>query len=42
MTASVPVLEAENVVKELGKGAAKVRALKGVNLSLVKGELTLP
>lgn len=36
-----PVLEAENVVKELGKGAGKVVALKGVNLSLVKGELTL-
>jgi putative ABC transport system ATP-binding protein len=35
------VLEAENVVKELGKGAAKVTALKGVNLSLVQGELTL-
>jgi putative ABC transport system ATP-binding protein len=35
------VLEAENVVKELGKGAAKVTALKGVNLSLVPGELTL-
>ena len=35
------VLEAENVVKELGKGAAKVVALKGVNLSLKQGELTL-
>jgi putative ABC transport system ATP-binding protein len=41
MTTPVPVLEAENVVKELGKGAGKVVALKGVNLSLVKGELTL-
>lgn len=38
---TIPVLEAENVVKELGKGAGKVQALKGVNLSLVKGELTL-
>lgn len=38
---TIPVLEAENVVKELGKGAGKVVALKGVNLSLVKGELTL-
>ena len=38
---TVAVLEAENVVKELGKGAGKVQALKGVNLSLVKGELTL-
>ncbi|WP_334145339.1 ABC transporter ATP-binding protein [Hyphomicrobium sp.] len=36
-----PVLEAVNVVKELGKGAGKVLALKGVNLSLVRGELTL-
>jgi putative ABC transport system ATP-binding protein len=35
------VLEAENVVKELGKGAGKVTALKGVNLSLKQGELTL-
>lgn len=38
---TIPVLEADNVVKELGKGAGKVVALKGVNLSLVKGELTL-
>jgi putative ABC transport system ATP-binding protein len=36
-----PVLECENVVKELGKGAAMVVALKGVDLSLVQGELTL-
>lgn len=36
-----PVLVAENVVKELGKGAGKVMALKGVSLSLVPGELTL-
>ncbi|HKZ97733.1 MAG TPA: ABC transporter ATP-binding protein [Hyphomicrobiaceae bacterium] len=36
-----PVLEAENVVKELGKGAGKVLALKGVSLSLSQGELTL-
>ncbi|MFA5950257.1 MAG: ABC transporter ATP-binding protein [Hyphomicrobium sp.] len=38
---TIPVLEAENVVKDLGNGAGKVRALKGVNLSLVQGELTL-
>jgi putative ABC transport system ATP-binding protein len=38
---SKPVLEADNVVKELGKGAGKVMALKGVSLSLVQGELTL-
>ena len=36
-----PVLECENVVKELGKGAGKVMALKGVNLQLEPGELTL-
>jgi putative ABC transport system ATP-binding protein len=36
-----PVLEAENVVKELGKGAGRVLALNGVSLSLVQGELTL-
>ncbi|MEZ5898356.1 MAG: ABC transporter ATP-binding protein [Hyphomicrobium sp.] len=36
-----PVLEAENVVKELGSGAGLVIALKGVSLELVPGELTL-
>jgi putative ABC transport system ATP-binding protein len=36
-----PVLECENLVKELGKGAGKVIALKGVNLQLQPGELTL-
>jgi putative ABC transport system ATP-binding protein len=36
-----PVLECENVVKELGKGAGMVVALKGVDLALVQGELTL-
>ena len=36
-----PVLIAENVVKELGKGAGKVMALKGVSMTLVPGELTL-
>ena len=35
------VLEARNIVKELGHGAGKVRALKGVSLSLNAGELTL-
>ena len=39
MTSSV--LEAKDIVKELGQGAGKVRALKGVSLSLVEGELTL-
>ena len=35
------VLEATNIVKDLGEGAGKVRALKGVSLSLNAGELTL-
>ena len=35
------VLEAINVVKELGSGAGKITALKGVSLSLKRGELTL-
>lgn len=38
---TAPVLEAENIVKELGRGAGMVRALKGVSLALVPGELTL-
>ncbi len=36
-----PVVEADSIVKELGQGAAMVRALKGVTLSLNPGELTL-
>lgn len=36
-----PVLEAKNIVKELGSGAAKVLALRGVDMTLVPGELTL-
>jgi putative ABC transport system ATP-binding protein len=35
------VLEARDIVKELGHGAGKVRALKGVCLTLNAGELTL-
>ncbi len=35
------VLTADNVVKELGRGAGKVQALKGVSIELVRGELTL-
>ena len=35
------VLEARDIVKELGHGAGKVRALKGVSLALNAGELTL-
>lgn len=35
------MLDASNVVKELGFGSIKVRALKGVNLQLHAGELTL-
>lgn len=41
MTKSKPVLEAKGIVKELGRGAGKVVAVKGVDLSLVPGELTL-
>ena len=36
-----PVLIARDIVKELGRGAAMVRALKGVGLELYPGELTL-
>jgi len=36
-----PLLEAVNVAKDLGSGAAKVAALKGVSLALNAGELTL-
>jgi len=36
-----PLIEAVNVTKELGSGAAKVAALKGVSLALTGGELTL-
>ena len=36
-----PLIEAVNVAKDLGSGAAKVAALKGVSLALTGGELTL-
>jgi putative ABC transport system ATP-binding protein len=35
------VLRARDIVKELGRGAGRVRALRGVSLQLVAGELTL-
>ena len=35
------MLEAQQITKELGRGAGKVRSLKGVSLSLRAGELTL-
>jgi putative ABC transport system ATP-binding protein len=38
---TAPVLEAVDVVKFLGGGAAQVQALKGVSLSISGGELTL-
>jgi len=38
---SVPVLEAKGVAKVLGHGAGEVHALRGVDLSLHGGELTL-
>jgi putative ABC transport system ATP-binding protein len=40
MTTS-PVLRGDSIVKELGSGAGLVRALKGVTIELVPGELTL-
>jgi putative ABC transport system ATP-binding protein len=36
-----PILEAKGIVKDLGHGAGKVRALKGVDITLAPGELTL-
>ena len=36
-----PLIEAVDVVQQLGKGAGRVRALKGVSLALAGGELTL-
>jgi putative ABC transport system ATP-binding protein len=41
MKQSTTVLEARNIVKELGEGNAKIQALKGVNLTLHPGEFTL-
>ena len=38
---TAPVIEATDIVRFLGEGAWRVEALKGVNLSLVGGELTL-
>jgi putative ABC transport system ATP-binding protein len=35
------MIEATNIVKVLGDGATRVEALKGINLSLTGGELTL-
>src|ERR1700678_1418967 len=35
------LIEAVDLVQRLGKGAGQVQALKGVNLSLAGGELTL-
>ncbi|HTW33941.1 MAG TPA: ABC transporter ATP-binding protein [Rhizomicrobium sp.] len=38
---SKPVIEAVDIVKRLGRGAAEVQALRGVSLELAPGELTL-
>jgi putative ABC transport system ATP-binding protein len=38
---SAPIIEALDVVKFLGQGAGRVQALKGVNFTLVGGELAL-
>src|SRR5439155_4822614 len=35
------VIEAEGVTKALGRGAGEVQALRGIDLSLRRGELTL-
>ena len=35
------MIEAKEIVKVLGEGAGRVEALKGVNLTLAGGELTL-
>jgi putative ABC transport system ATP-binding protein len=37
----LPILEARNIVKELGQGEAKVQALRGASLTLFPGEFTL-
>jgi putative ABC transport system ATP-binding protein len=39
--AAVPVLEARDITKELGSGAGRVMAVKGVDIDLMPGELTL-
>ena len=36
-----PVVEAKGIVAELGQGAGRVKALKGVDLTIYPGELTL-
>jgi putative ABC transport system ATP-binding protein len=36
-----PILEAHSIVKDLGEGEGKVRALNGVSISLYPGEFTL-
>jgi putative ABC transport system ATP-binding protein len=38
---SQPVLEARGIVKELGEGAGRIVAVKGVDITLMPGELTL-
>ena len=40
-TDRTPVLVARGITKELGQGAGRVMAVKGVDISLVPGELTL-
>lgn len=38
---TAPIIEARNVVKALGQGVGRVEALRGVDLSLAGGQLTL-
>jgi putative ABC transport system ATP-binding protein len=38
---SIPVVEARDIIMELGQGAGRVKALKGVGVKVFTGELTL-
>jgi putative ABC transport system ATP-binding protein len=38
---TTPIIEARDIVRTLGEGAGEVQALKGVDLTLAGGELTL-
>jgi len=40
-TSAEPVLVAKGIAKELGQGAGRIMAVKGVDISLTPGELTL-
>jgi putative ABC transport system ATP-binding protein len=38
---SAPIIEAKNITKRLGSGSSQVLALKGINLSLSSGNMTV-